>query len=142
MLESGGQRLKLAQASFTRAGARGLQLHPLLVWDAVRCGGASRQQLAAGLPRHMQRELAAILDALTEEYCAVQEAVVEAASPGAPTPQGSACRRRCPKSKGHVARVKLVRRLHVLFHLNAALSDNSGPWLQRGTAQLCSSSWP
>jgi hypothetical protein len=50
----------------------GRWLHPLSVWDAVCCGGLSRQQLLAGLPRHFQQLLCSILDALTEQYCSVQ----------------------------------------------------------------------
>lgn len=64
VVEAGGERCKLVQAAFKRAGTAALNLHPLLVWDAVRCGGASRADLASGLPAHMQREL----DALQQRY--------------------------------------------------------------------------
>ena len=69
---AGGDRCKLVQAAFKRAGAAAERLHPLLVWDAVRCGGASRAQLAAGLPSHMQRELGNILDTLERQFCGVE----------------------------------------------------------------------
>lgn len=67
---SSGQRLKLVQAAFKRAGAAAVELlHPLVLWDAVRCGGASRAGLAVGLPPHMQRELHAELDAMEGQFC-------------------------------------------------------------------------
>lgn len=67
-----GRRHKLVQPAYMYGCLAGRWLHPLSVWDAVCCGGLSRQQLLAGLPRHFQRELTGILDALTEQYCSVQ----------------------------------------------------------------------
>ena len=74
-----GERHKLVQTAFKRAGAAAQQLlHPLVLWDAVRCGGASRQQLAAGLPGHMQRELQSELDALEHQFCSVVRQLAKA----------------------------------------------------------------
>lgn len=74
-----GRRVKLVQADFKRAGATARQaMHPLVLWDAVRCGGKSRDSLAAGLPQHIRKELQAELDALTTCYCAARSLLAAA----------------------------------------------------------------
>ena len=54
-------------------------LHPLAVWDAICCGGASFSQLNSGLPTHFQAELHGIVDALHSSYSTVALVVLEAA---------------------------------------------------------------
>lgn len=68
-----GSRHKLVQERYKRCALALQALHPLMVWDAVRRGGASREQLAAGLPAHGQQELGAILEVLDSRFTAVQQ---------------------------------------------------------------------
>lgn len=63
-----GQRSKLVQLSFKQTGHMAKHmLHPLVVWDAVRCG-ASRSSFLKGLPTHYQAEADAILTALDGRF--------------------------------------------------------------------------
>jgi hypothetical protein len=66
-------RHKLISEQYKQASLAGQALHPLSVWDAVRCSGLSRAALLAGLPAHFQDELRGILDALTRRFCWVQQ---------------------------------------------------------------------
>jgi hypothetical protein len=73
LVAADGSRHKLVSEQYKRASLAAQGLHPLCVWDAVRCGGLSRQELLAGLPSHFQRELLSILDALARRFCWVQQ---------------------------------------------------------------------
>lgn len=53
------------------------RLHPLVVWDAVTCGGASREELVAGLPVHMAGKVHRQLDALAVAYLRVLQLLKE-----------------------------------------------------------------
>ncbi|GLC36991.1 hypothetical protein PLESTM_000526200 [Pleodorina starrii] len=65
---AGGPRQKLVQLPYKRASLAAALPHPLAVWDRVRTGGASRNALAASLPRHLRNDLFAILEALGVRY--------------------------------------------------------------------------
>eukprot|EP00798_Chlamydomonas_sp_ICE-L_P024615 gene24615-10236_t len=63
-----GSRHKIVQTANKQVSMAARHMHPLTVWDAVRCGGKSRVQLTCCLPRHLAREMHAILDALSDQY--------------------------------------------------------------------------
>jgi hypothetical protein len=77
LVAADGSRHKLVSEQYKQASLAGQALHPLCVWDAVRCGGLSRHELLQGLPSHFQRELCSILDALTRRFCWVQRQLQE-----------------------------------------------------------------
>lgn len=98
------RRLKLVQSAFKAAGAAIRQrLHPLALWDAIRCGGASRERLARGLPAHAKRELGRMLEALQAHYSLARrrlEAAVALHEPPAATAAGSSMGRGASGGRG------------------------------------------
>eukprot|EP00798_Chlamydomonas_sp_ICE-L_P024617 gene24617-10238_t len=64
-----GSRHKIVQTAYKQVSVAARHMHPLTVWDAVRCRGKSRTQLTCYLPRHLACEMHAILDALSDQYC-------------------------------------------------------------------------
>eukprot|EP00798_Chlamydomonas_sp_ICE-L_P029719 gene29719-5154_t len=64
-----GSRHKIVQTAYKQVSVAARHMHPLTVWDAVRCGGKSWAQLTCCLPRHLACEMHAILDALSDQYC-------------------------------------------------------------------------
>ncbi|KXZ47387.1 hypothetical protein GPECTOR_35g825 [Gonium pectorale] len=71
-----GVRQKLVQLPYKRTSLVGKMLHPLTVWDRVRCGGASPASLSLGLPHHFRSELAAQLAAMEGRYGAARAEVL------------------------------------------------------------------
>ncbi len=61
---SDGTHEKLVQAAYKRVALAAKAMHPLAVWDAVRTGGQSWDDLVRGLPPHLSSEMLAILEAL------------------------------------------------------------------------------
>eukprot|EP00798_Chlamydomonas_sp_ICE-L_P031635 gene31635-6829_t len=62
-------RHKMVQTAYKQVSTAAQHMHPLTVWDAVRFKCKSRAQLTCRLPRHLAREMHAILDALSDQYC-------------------------------------------------------------------------
>ena len=52
---------------------KALLLHPLAVWDRIRCGGEDKVDLLNGLPQHLAHDMKAICTALERAYDEVLE---------------------------------------------------------------------
>jgi hypothetical protein len=63
-----GMRTKLVSAEYTRARSAVAHMHPLTVWDRVRCGGWSQHALIASVPAHFRGETQGILNALYDDF--------------------------------------------------------------------------
>jgi hypothetical protein len=68
-----GMRTRLVSAEYTWAESAVAHMHPLTVWDRVRCGGWSHKELMASVPARFRGEMQGILDALDHGFCFVQQ---------------------------------------------------------------------
>jgi hypothetical protein len=68
-----GLRTKLVSAEYTRARAAVAHMHPLTVWDRMRCVGCFYEELVADVPALFWGEMQGILDALDNGFCSVQQ---------------------------------------------------------------------
>ncbi|KAL4424357.1 hypothetical protein ABPG75_001658 [Micractinium tetrahymenae] len=155
-----GQRLKLVQAAFKAAGAAIRQrLHPLALWDAIRCGGASHEQLVRGLPAHARGELARMLDALQAQYSGVQRRLEAAlaqheqqhgatAASTSRRPSGGRGRGSCSPSSSRQAQLSNWSTCWpVCTWTTAALLQSRAPrplascWAAASSAQPCGTAW-
>jgi hypothetical protein len=74
--DANGSNRELIHKEHTRAAHDGLLMHPLVVWDRVRCSGESpKTLLLQRLPVHFREELDRCLSALEESYFWIRKEV-------------------------------------------------------------------